>query len=323
MNVNDSVFRQLVTAATRAPSGHNSQPWRFHATADGITILPDPARTLPAVDGDQRELLISLGCALENLCLHATTLHYTSTATIGADGRIDIHLRADDALPAAPLAASITRRQTNRATCDGRMVPDDVLQILLAEATANIHIHAFARDTPAFTQLGDAIRRGNDVQMNDPAFKNELLSWIRYNRKHSEAHNDGISNAVLGAPNLPRWLAKIIVKSMMNGKTQNKTDAKHLAAASHLLLISSDSDDNAARIATGRVLQRLLLRLSAANLACAFLNQPCEVAAIRAELRETLPISHAYPQILLRIGYAAEQPYSLRRPVEEVIMTTT
>ena len=98
MNVNDTVFRQLVTAATRAPSGHNSQPWRFHATADGITILPDPARTLPAVDGDQRELLISLGCALENLCLHATTLHYTSTETIGTDGRIDVHLRADDAL---------------------------------------------------------------------------------------------------------------------------------------------------------------------------------------------------------------------------------
>ena len=320
MNVNDTIFRQLVTAAIRAPSGHNSQPWRFHATADGITILPDPARTLPAVDGDQRELLISLGCALENLCLHATTLHYASTVSISTDGRIDVHLRADDALPADPLAASITRRQTNRATCDGRMVPDDVLQILLAEATANIHIHAFARDTPTFTQLGDAIRRGNDVQMNDPAFKNELLSWIRYNRKHSEAHNDGISNAVLGAPNLPRWLAKIIVKSMMNGKTQNKTDTKHLAAASHLLLISSDSDDNAARIATGRVLQRLLLRLSAANLACAFLNQPCEVAAIRAELRETLPIGHAYPQILLRIGYATEQPYSLRRPVDEVIV---
>ena len=146
MSINDTVFRQLVTAATRAPSGHNSQPWRFHATADGITILPDPERTLPAVDGDQRELLISLGCALENLCLHATTLHYASTVSISTDGRIDIHLRADDALPSVPLAASITRRQTNRATCDGRMVPDDVLQTLLAEATENIHIHANYQD---------------------------------------------------------------------------------------------------------------------------------------------------------------------------------
>ena len=78
-----------------------------------------------------------------------------------------------------------------------------------------------------------------------------------------------------------------------------------------LLLISSDSDDNAARIATGRVLQRLLLRLSAANLACAFLNPPCEVAAIRAELRETL-----------RIGYVALQPYSRRLSIDEVIMPT-
>ena len=319
MNVNDTVFRQLVTAATRAPSGHNSQPWRFYATADGITILPDPARILPAVDGDQRELLISLGCALENLCLHATTLHYASTATISSDGRIDVHLRADDALRPDPLAAHIPRRQTNRASSDGRSVPDDILRTLLMDATATIHIHAFARNTPPYAQLADAIRRGNDVQMSDPAFKHELLSWIRYNRKHSEAHNDGISNAVLGAPNLPRWLAEIIVKSMMNSKTQNKTDGKHLATASHLLLVSSDGDDSAAHIATGRVLQRLLLRLTEAGIACAFLNQPCEVAPLRAGLRNTLPIGHAHPQILLRIGYAAEQPYSRRRPVEEVI----
>ena len=319
MHIHDPVFRQLVSAATRAPSGHNSQPWHFRATADGITILPDPARTLPAVDGDQRELLISLGCALENLCLHATTLHYASTATISSDGRIDVHLRADDALRPDPLAAHIPRRQTNRASSDGRNVPDDIPRTLLMDATATIHIHAFARNTPPYAQLADAIRRGNDVQMSDPAFKHELLSWIRYNRKHSEAHNDGISNAVLGAPNLPRWLAEIIVKSMMNSKTQNKTDGKHLATASHLLLVSSDGDDSAAHIATGRVLQRLLLRLTEAGIACAFLNQPCEVAPLRAGLRNTLPIGHAHPQILLRIGYAAEQPYSRHRPVEEVI----
>ena len=323
MHIHDPVFRQLVSAATRAPSGHNSQPWRFCATASGIAILPDVARILPAVDGEQRELLISLGCALENLCLHATTLHYASTATISSDGRIDVHLRADDALRPDPLAAHIPRRQTNRASSDGRNVPDDILRTLLMDATATIHIHAFARNTPPYAQLADTIRRGNDVQMSDPAFKHELLSWIRYNRKHSEAHNDGISNAVLGAPNLPRWLAEIIVKSMMNSKTQNKTDGKHLATASHLLLVSSDGDDSAAHIATGRVLQRLLLRLTEAGIACAFLNQPCEVAPLRAGLRNTLPIGHAHPQILLRIGYAAEQPYSRRRPVEEVIAADT
>ena len=45
------------------------------------------------------------------------------------------------------------------------------------------------------------------------------------------------------------------------------------------------------------------------------------MAALRAELRDTLPIGHAHPQILLRIGYAAERPYSRRRPIDEVIVS--
>ena len=58
-------MRELVRAATLAASGHNTQPWTFAITADGIDIHPDLARRLPAVDPSDRELWISLGCALE------------------------------------------------------------------------------------------------------------------------------------------------------------------------------------------------------------------------------------------------------------------
>ena len=320
MYAHDTDFRLLVAAATRAPSGHNSQPWRFRPTAGGITILPDDSRVLPAVDGGNREGFISLGCALENLCLYATTLHYAATATLDADGSIAVQLRRDDAIRPDPLAACIPHRQTNRTTGDGRTVAADSLQTLLGEATAATPVHAFACDTAAYRLLADAVRRGNEVQMHDRAFKKELLAWIRYNRADSERTGDGLSNAVLGAPDLPRWLAKIIVRAMLNARTQNRTDAKHLAAASHLLLITSGSDDHAAHVAAGRVLQRLLLRATAAGIATAFLNQPCEVAALRAGLRENLPIDGHHPQILLRIGYARKAACSRRRPIDDVIV---
>ena len=76
--MNSDQLSSLVSAATRKPSGHNTQPWHFTATGDEIIISPDYSRELPAVDGNRRELFISLGCATENLCLQASVLGYAT-----------------------------------------------------------------------------------------------------------------------------------------------------------------------------------------------------------------------------------------------------
>ncbi len=43
-----------------------------------------------------------------------------------------------------------------------------------------------------------------------PAFKAELRQWMRYNRKHQDETADGLSYAVFGAPNLPRFMAEFM-----------------------------------------------------------------------------------------------------------------
>lgn len=155
--------------------------------------------------------------------------------------------------------------------------------------------------------------------MGDPAFKSELLSWIRFNKKHSESTHDGLSYAVLGAPNLPRWVTEPIVKASLKAKTQNKTDLKKIQSSSHMVLLTTEKNDIPTWIQTGRTLERFLLLLTQAGIAHAYLNQPCEVPEISATLRENLPIAHAYPQILLRLGYAQPMAYSKRKDIREVI----
>src|SRR5690242_9653543 len=54
----------LVGYAALAPSGHNSQPWLFWVEGDKVELYADRARALPVVDPDDRELVISCGCAL-------------------------------------------------------------------------------------------------------------------------------------------------------------------------------------------------------------------------------------------------------------------
>ena len=47
-----------------APSGHNTQPWLFRIRGDAVDLRADRRRSLPMVDPDDRELIMSCGAAL-------------------------------------------------------------------------------------------------------------------------------------------------------------------------------------------------------------------------------------------------------------------
>jgi len=102
-------FLTLIKAATQAPSGHNSQPWWFETSDHSIVIKPNFEKALPAVDGQHRELFISLGCALENLCIKASELQYQTNVTLTPEGVITIDLQKSEAVAPDPLANMIDK----------------------------------------------------------------------------------------------------------------------------------------------------------------------------------------------------------------------
>jgi hypothetical protein len=61
----------LLRYAILAPSTHNTQPWRFTVAPERILVFRDRARWLQVADPSQRELHVSVGCALENLLIAA------------------------------------------------------------------------------------------------------------------------------------------------------------------------------------------------------------------------------------------------------------
>ena len=55
-----------VELACRAPSLHNSQPWRWVASSTGVDLFVDPHRTVTSTDPSGREAIISCGAALHH-----------------------------------------------------------------------------------------------------------------------------------------------------------------------------------------------------------------------------------------------------------------
>ncbi len=306
-------FQQLATLASRAPSGHNTQPWLFDQEGDTFIIRPDFSKALPVVDPDHRELYISLGCAAEN-----TLLAGGKQLTID-NGQLTIHF-SPSAKPIVncqlSIVHSITARQMNRRLYNRHPITAKSLSALTAvRPEANTNFYLWENGSEPFERLKGFIRKGNEIQMNAPAFLAELKSWIRYNKRQAEATRDGLSYAVFGAPNLPACLSKAIMGSMLKSSVQNRSDMKKLASASHVALFTTQHNTVEEWIRLGQTLQRFLLAATQEGIATAFLNQPCEVRSLAEEIRETFPIHREFPTLLLRLGYAKPMPYSLRRAI--------
>jgi len=312
-------MREIIRYATLAPSGHNTQPWKFAVQDDTIHILPDLSRRLPAVDPRDRELWISLGCALENLTLAANAAGYAAEAILPTPEADYIRVQLTrHALP-CPLFEAIPHRQNNRSLYDGRAVAsDEIKKIEAVRSNAAITTQIFT-DRGHKEAIIEYIQAGDRRQFGDPAFVAELISWIRFNQPEALRSRDGLYTRCTGNPDVPRWLGRRFLSASTAGQ-QADTSARKARSSSGMIVISSATDDKPHWIETGRLYERLALTMTATGIQTAFLNQPAEVPELRSQLQSYLHLGTALPQLVLRFGYGSDLPHSLRRPVEEVFV---
>ena len=314
-------FIQIASYASKAPSGHNTQPWKFHITDSTITVLPNLDVALPVVDRNNRELFISLGCAVENLCIAASYFGYTTHIIECSIEAIILELTKNALTIEDSLFHQIEKRQTNRNIYNGNKISDGILQQLQSIPKENgIQFYFTEINTPFANTITQYIMKGNEIQMADIAFKNELLSWKRFNKKQVEATHNGLSYLVFGNPPLPRILARPIVSLFLKPNAQNKSDRKKIDSSSHFVVCATQRDTIEEWINLGRTLQRFLLKVTEIGISYAFLNQPCEVAALAFDLREKLPVNKEHPTLIMRIGYAKQIPYSPRKKIETLLV---
>jgi hypothetical protein len=120
-------MKEIIRYATLAPSGHNTQPWKFSIDGNSIKIFPDFTRQLPVVDPDHRELYISIGCALENLVIAAGYAGYDSEVEYFPAGEPEecllVNLKRFKSAENNILFQAIPERHTNRREYNGQQIP--------------------------------------------------------------------------------------------------------------------------------------------------------------------------------------------------------
>lgn len=311
----------IIRAAILAPSGHNTQPWKFSIREKEIKLLPDFSRRLPFVDPDDRELFISIGCALENLLIACHRFGFDAQTDYFPDDAPDcirITLsKSEEALNS--LYEYIPIRQSTRPYYDGKPIRDDDLYTLSMVRTddgVSIRLFSTKQDMEPVIQISS---EGCRQKYADKTFIHELETWVRFNEKEAQKSSDGLYTACIGAPSVPRWLGKRYLYSASPESTAKKDEQK-LRSSAVLAIISSEADDRLSWVKTGRTIERFVLTAVSLNLKSAFVSQALQIPALRHQLQQELGLGSRAPQFLVRLGYAADAARSYRRPIEQVLI---
>lgn len=320
-NINKQL--EIIHNASFAANGHNTQPWKFSISQNTIRLLPDYSRRLPVVDPDDRELFISLGCAVENLIIAAENLGYmTEVQYFPKDEPMDcirINLKPFTSNADEHLYKAIPVRQSTHSEYDGNPIPNaDLRQLEKIKPKSDVYIQLFT-DSKDIKPLTELVMEGNIKQYDDDKFLEELQTWIRFSDSEAIRTMDGLSGRCSGNPSVPRWFGKLFFSLTVNGKNQAKTDQKKIRTSSGLALFISEKDDKRSWVETGRAFERFALLATTLNIKNAHHNQPIEVPDVRNQLTEHLNLGSMKPQLLIRFGYAKPMPYSLRRPVDKIV----
>jgi hypothetical protein len=271
------------------------------------------------VDPDDHHLYVSLGCATENFIHAARASGLHAEVRILADA-IDVAL--EDATPVqTPLFEAIPLRQCSRSIYDGHALSTEELR-LLVDAARGDGVNAVPLTTkPQVETVLEFVARGNTAQLADQAFVAELVSWIRFNEAEALRMGDGLFARSTGNPAVPRWLGKRLIGALLTPASENDKCAKQLRSSAGVIVFSSDANNRQQWIEVGRCYQRFALQATALGIRTALLNQPVEVPAVRAQFASWLALGARRPDLLVRFGRGPLMPRSLRRPLEEVIVT--
>jgi nitroreductase len=312
------VLLDAVETAGRAPSIHNSQPWRFRVGQDRVDLFADRSRRLPATDVDGRDLLLSCGAALHHLRLalsqrwQITVRRFPSAENPDHVASVELRSRVPST-GGSPLLAAVTERRTDRRLFTQWPVPQRFISELVDVAADQGAVLRAVHDPRATRVLLEVVAAAAVAQEQTPGYHAELAQWTRKSE---------------GAAGIPR--SSLLLDPDAEVVAGRRFPAGDLVAGEAgqadgavLLVLGTASDDRLSQLRAGEALSAVLLAATQHHLATCPISQALAFRATRQAIEQTVLEGTLCPQIVLRVGWAPADspiPPTPRRPLGEILV---
>ncbi|WP_135212134.1 hypothetical protein [Vitreimonas flagellata] len=328
--MNAADITALIEAANRAPSVHNIQPTRFRIDDERtITLLEDTSRRLFVGDPEGKDNQKSLGAAFEGLML-ALAAHGFGADIEKLSGAGALRETARIRIATGGVADALEPLTHTRASYRGAFAPpteaDRSALAQIAETCPDLHI---LQGADALQHVGRVFDDASMEVLRAPAYRAELLSWMRLSPKHPDYERDGLNAAHMALSPIEAFGAGLV----LGPKAFPALDSIGLAEP---LISESGKVGSAAGVAlfhrptdepefeTGRRFYRVWLEIERAGLALCPMSVLADVPHVAQRLmRENGIGSDRKLVTAFRIGRRPstwKQPPRTRLPVSELIV---
>jgi hypothetical protein len=324
----DVRFGYLVSVAARAPSVHNTQPWRFRAGGQAIELYADADRQL-RTDPDGREMLVSCGAALYGLRLGMRSLGYLPQVELVPGPRIAAGRGQAAGSPALRLLArvrpgspspttagerkmllAVPHRHTHRGPFEPGPLPAGLVTSLQRDAQAEGATLAVIDGEHAYRKLLAIVDGSNRARARDPVSRAETELWTR--DAGSQARDGVPAHAFPAAPGRSGLPQRDFDLGRGLGLVTDDGPAPPVTA---VLFTLGDTERDWLR--AGQALYRLLLHAASQWAFARLYTEPLETTATRTLITDSLALPGP-PQMLLQLGVARSTHPTARRAATDL-----
>lgn len=305
--------------ASRAPSVHNTQPWRWVFDGIRLHLYRDNDRLLTSADPLGRQLVISCGAMLHHVrTAFAAAGWHTDTTRLPDVGRSDylavIEFRPWPDPPTGVLARAraIDDRRTDRLPLFAPTGWSQLMHAVRMLVTPH-DLELDVLDEGARTKLAVASEHVTATRHYDMEYQTELGWW---------AGHSGDPEGV------PREALVSDAEFARVGVGRSFPSAPHSARRgtledhARLLVLSSSRESVGAWLHTGEALSAVLLECAATGAATCALTHITEMPSGRKVIAGMLP-HPGIPQVVIRVGTAPndepQAPPTPRRPLTDIL----
>jgi hypothetical protein len=319
----DPALGRILHYASLAPSGHNSQPWCVRLLDDQKMIIGvDPERRLPAVDPDNREVMLSLGAFVENLSLAAGDMGYEAHIEVKAGSPLEQEILEVTLCKSKPAPYPL-KRMNSRMTAKNGYRSSDLRQEdvdALAKPLGG-RLFYFPQGSEHARCIQEGALEAFRVQTERDDAQQELVKWLRLSHEAAERHRDGLTTEGMEIRGLKGWYVRSFTKPedfMKKGMRKRSVDqtARLAGQGGGWFIITSAGESVADLIDAGRRFERMALMARERGVAVHPMTQILEEEIGRREIASNHDAG-VLPQFVLRVGYldSYPDPVSPRRPV--------
>jgi hypothetical protein len=309
--------------ANRAPSVHNTQPWRWLLGDHSIHLMADQTRRLSVADTDGRDLLLSCGAALHHLRTALAALGWRTVVHRIPNPNDPGHLAAVELSAHVPseqdieLVGAISRRRTDRRRFSSWPVPEGHLDLMVRRVGRAGALLVPVNDRDTRCRLTRAIDAAARRQQADPDYTVELAVWSG----RSRVAEDGVLAS--SAPAARNRHGDTTMRTFHGGTLAEAETGRGEPDGGQLLVLATLAHDVESVLRAGEAASAALLTATDFGLATCLLSQPLEIADTRAVIRDQVLDGAAHPHLIVRTGWlptaAPPVPQSPRRPTETTI----